>query len=146
MIAFLTMWYTGPCWLSVLAAAFVHSSDRNTGWRSHIDHPEGTNHRDSDILEKSRDKRVKIIKLKKYCMTKLYNIVQSPLCVLPTTHAAVQLLGELRCEHVGGQSSTFLLWQSACVTSTIPCMQPEHKHVSSSLCSTVFTLLSDLSF
>lgn len=68
MIAFLTMWYTGPCWLSVLAAAFVHASDRNTGWRSHIDHPEEINHKDSDILEKSRDKRATIIELNKYCI------------------------------------------------------------------------------
>lgn len=146
MIAFITMWYTGPCWLSVLAAAFVHSSDRNTGWRLHIDHPEETNHRDSDILAKSRDKGVTIIELNKYCIIILYNIVQSPQRVLPTTHAAVQLLRKLRCEHVGGQCSTFLVWQSACVTSNIPFMQPEHKHVSLSLCSRVFTLCSDLSF
>lgn len=65
MAAFLTMWHTGPCWLSVLAAAFVHSSDRNTGWRSHIDRPEETTHRDSDTLEKSGDKQATIIELKK---------------------------------------------------------------------------------
>lgn len=71
--------------------------------------------------------------------------LQSPSCVLPTTHATVQLLGKLRCEHVGGQSSTFPVWQSACVTSTIPFMQPEHKHVSLSHCSRGFPLLSDWS-
>lgn len=54
--------------------------------------------------------------------------LHSPLYVLPTAHASVQLLWKLRCEHVGGQSSTFPVWQSACVTSTNPFMQSEHKH------------------
>lgn len=50
MNVFLTMWYTGLCWPSVLAAVFAHPTDRHTDWRSHIDHPEGTDHQDSDIL------------------------------------------------------------------------------------------------
>lgn len=47
------------------------------------------------------------------------------LCVLPSIHAAVQLLVELRCEQVGGQGSTIPAWQSASVTSTMLLMQPE---------------------
>lgn len=75
MTAFLTMLHTGPCWASVLAAAFVHSSDRNTGWRSHTDHPEETNHMDSDILGKSGDKQATIIELKKYCIFFMLDVV-----------------------------------------------------------------------
>lgn len=48
----LTMWYTRPCWLSVLAAVFGCPSDRHIGWHLHIAPPEGTDHWDSDTLEK----------------------------------------------------------------------------------------------
>lgn len=71
---------------------------------------------------------------------KLFKL-QSQLCVVPTTHATVQLLGKLRWEHVGGQNSTFPVWQSACVTSTIPFMQPEHKHGSLSSCNIFYTVI-----
>lgn len=46
------MWYTGPCWLPVLAAVFGRPNDRHIGWHSHIFPPEGTDHWDSDTLEK----------------------------------------------------------------------------------------------
>lgn len=75
LIAFLTMWYTGRCWLFLLVAAFVRASDRNTGWCSHIDHPEEINHRDSDILKKSRDKWATITELNKYCIFLILDVV-----------------------------------------------------------------------
>lgn len=47
------------------------------------------------------------------------------MCVLPGTHAAVQLLVKLRCEQVEGQDWTPSAWQSCSVTSTMPLRQPE---------------------
>lgn len=46
------MWYTGSCWLSVQAAACGRPSDRHIGWHLHTSPPEGTDHQDSDTLEK----------------------------------------------------------------------------------------------
>lgn len=67
----LTMWYTHPSWLPVLAAVSSHPSDRYTGWHSHIAPPEGTNHQDSDTLQQNRiysmSSRVHMIQFSMQC-------------------------------------------------------------------------------
>lgn len=67
----LTMWCTGPCWPSVLAAASHRPTDTHIGWHSHIARPEGKDHRDSGTLEKTELVLISILAPQKWASVSL---------------------------------------------------------------------------